>query len=315
MTNGVASFWTIAEAGALKAGRDLNVDVDVRMPVEGVLDQKRIVEDLLARGIDGMAISPIDPDNQEDLVNEACDRTTVITHDSDAPRTRRLCYVGMDNYRAGRLVGKLVKEAMPEGGSVMLFVGRLEQLNASQRRQGVIDEVLDRPGETMGAIDPPNAALKGERYTILDTRTDQFDQAKAKANCEDAIARYPDLGCMVGLFAYNPPACLVALEQAGVDGIHLVGFDEARRDLAGHPGRPGPRHRGPAAVPVRLRIGADPGGLGPRRPQRPSREWIPEYPGPDDPCGQRPGILGRSEPQDGGGKGRYALIPAQFPAP
>ena len=136
VTNGVASFWTIAEAGALKAGRDLDVDVDVRMPVEGVLDQKRIVEDLLARGIDGMAISPIDPDNQEDLVNEACDHTTVITHDSDAPRTRRLCYVGMDNYRAGRLVGKLVKEAMPEGGSVMLFVGRLEQLNATQRRQG-----------------------------------------------------------------------------------------------------------------------------------------------------------------------------------
>ena len=43
VSNGVASFWTIAEAGALKAGRDLDVDVDVRMPVEGVLDQKRIV--------------------------------------------------------------------------------------------------------------------------------------------------------------------------------------------------------------------------------------------------------------------------------
>ena len=233
VTNGVASFWTIAKVGALKAGSDLDVKVDIRMPVEGALDQKRIVEDLLARGVDGIAISPIDPENQEDLINEACENTFVITHDSDAPRTKRLCYVGMDNYKAGRLVGKLVREAMPEGGSVMLFVGRLEQLNAAQRRQGVIDELLDRSREQMGKIDPINQILKGKRYTILDTRTDQFDQAKAKANAEDAIARYPELGCMVGLFAYNTPACLVALKDAGNKQIHLVAFDEDPETLQG----------------------------------------------------------------------------------
>ena len=54
-------------------------------------------------------------------------------------------YVGMDNYRAGRMAGALVKEALPEGGNVVIFIGRLEQDNSKRRRQGTIDEILDRP--------------------------------------------------------------------------------------------------------------------------------------------------------------------------
>jgi ribose transport system substrate-binding protein len=60
----------------------------------------------------------------------------------------------MDNYTAGRLCGELIKEAMPEGGSVMIFVGRLGQLNARQRRQGVIDELLERD-HNPDRYDPP----------------------------------------------------------------------------------------------------------------------------------------------------------------
>src|SRR5947208_3744013 len=144
VTNGIASFWVIAEQGVKAGGEKYGANAKAYMPAEGVADQKRIIEDLLTRGVDGIAISPIDPANQGDLINHACEATKVITHDSDAPGTNRLCYIGMDNYTAGRMCGKLVKEAMPEGGSVMIFIGRLEQDNARRRRQGVIDELLDR---------------------------------------------------------------------------------------------------------------------------------------------------------------------------
>jgi ribose transport system substrate-binding protein len=144
VTNGIASFWVIAEKGARDAGKEFDVNVLVRMPPKGLADQKRMCEELLAQKVDGIAISPINPDNQQELLNEMAERTNLITHDSDAPDSQRLCYVGMDNYTAGRMCGELVKEAMPEGGSIMIFVGRLDQLNARQRRQGLIDEVLDR---------------------------------------------------------------------------------------------------------------------------------------------------------------------------
>jgi len=236
ITNGVDPFWNTAAAGVKMAAREFDVDAEVKMPAKGIADQKRFIEGLLAGGVDGIAISPIDAKNEIDLINEACRATRVITHDSDAPDSKRLCFVGMDNYKAGRAAGKLVKEAIPNGGKVMLFVGRLEQLNAQQRRQGIIDELLDKPEQSLAKMtyDPPGKSLAGAKYNILDTRTDNFDYARAKANAEDAITSIPDLACMVGLFGYNPPNCLEALKSAGKTGqIKLVAFDENAPTLQG----------------------------------------------------------------------------------
>ncbi len=147
VTNGIASFWVIAEKGARDAAKKFDVNLLVRMPPadDGVGNQKRMLEELLTLDVDGIAVSPIDPDNQTDVLDLCAKRTKLITHDSDAPKSNRICYVGMDNYDAGRKCGELVLEAIPDGGKIMIFVGRLEQLNAKLRNQGVIDEVLDRP--------------------------------------------------------------------------------------------------------------------------------------------------------------------------
>ncbi len=233
VTNGIASFWVVAEKGVEAAAKKFDANALVRMPPKGPGSQKRMVQELLTLGVDGIAISPISSDNQADLLREISERTKLITHDADAPKSDRICYVGMDNYVAGRACGRLVKEALPEGGTIMIFVGRLEQANAKLRRQGLIDELLDRSDDS-SRYDPPNATLKGEKYTILDTRTDGFDNSKAKANAQDAIVKYPDLSCMVGLFAYNPPFCLDAVREAGKIGqIKIVAFDEDFGTLQG----------------------------------------------------------------------------------
>ena len=233
VTNGVAAFWTIAQVGAAEGAEEFDAKVTVHMPAEGISDQKRIVQDLLTLGVDGIAISSIDPDNQIDLINRAAQGAHVITLDSDAPETDRLSFVGMDNYDAGRLCGQLVKEAIPEGGEIMIFVGRLEQDNARRRRQGLIDEVLDRDFRA-GHYDPPGSELRNRRFQIVGTLTDQFDRSKAKANAEDSLSRFPDLAAMVGLFAYNPPLCLEVLKQAGKAGdVAVIAFDEADETLQG----------------------------------------------------------------------------------
>ncbi|MCD0458844.1 sugar-binding protein [Roseiconus lacunae] len=231
VTNGIASFWVIAEAGCNDAAEELGVECSVLMP-DGAADQKRTLEELISLGVDGVAVSPIDPGNQTGILNDVAEATNLITQDSDAPDSNRLAYIGMSNYDAGRMCGKLVKEALPDGGEVMIFVGRLGQLNADQRRQGIIDELLDRSNDPTRDFDPADEVLKGDKYTILDTRTDDFDFAKAKGVAEDAIVKHPNLGCMVGLFAYNPPNILEAISGAGKLGeIQVVGFDEDDRTL------------------------------------------------------------------------------------
>ncbi len=231
ITNGIAEFWTLAERGAEKAGQDLGVDVGVFMP-GSISDQKQMLEDAITRGYDGVAVSPIDSANQIDMINRVAEVTKLVTHDSDAPESKRLAYIGMDNYDAGRLCGKLLKEALPAGGDVMLLIGRMEQDNARRRRQGVIDELLGRVDDPK-RIDPAGEVIEGGGFRILGTLTDAFDLAKAKANAEDTLSRHPDIDAMIGMFAYNTPAILQALEQAGKVGkVQVVGFDEDAQTIA-----------------------------------------------------------------------------------
>lgn len=233
VTNGVASFWDIAKAGAEKAGDDLGVEVNVLMPSKGVIDQKQMIEDLLIRGVDGLAVSPVDAENQVEILDKAAEGTAFMTVDSDAPKSKRKLYLGMDNYLAGRMCGQLVKEALPDGGSVMIFIGRLEQDNGRGRRQGLIDELMGRSHDP-GRFDPPGGVIRGGKYEILGTMTDQFDRAQGKALVDDTLSRHPDLGCAVGLFAYNPPLILESLARAGKLGqVKVVGFDEADETLQG----------------------------------------------------------------------------------
>ncbi|HEX3601998.1 MAG TPA: sugar-binding protein, partial [Lacipirellulaceae bacterium] len=226
--------WNHAEAGAKQAGKDLNVDVTVIMP-NSMTDQTRKIEDLLTRGTDGIAISAIDPSNQVDILNKAAEETILISHDSDAPQTNRQVYIGMDNYDAGLLCGRTLRKAMPSGGSVMIFIGRMDQDNAKRRRQGFIDGLLDRKPDA-SRNNPSGQEIKSEdgKFTVLGTMTDQFDRAKAKANVEDTVTRYPDIAGMVGLFEYNPPLMLEALERTGKLGkVKVMGFDENSSTLQG----------------------------------------------------------------------------------
>ena len=125
VTNNAADFWTIARRGVEKADAELDdVEVDFRLtPPPEAAEQQRIVDDLLTRGVDAIAISPVDPQNQSPMINAAAKRALVFTQDSDAPQTDRVCYIGTDNVAAGRQAGQLIRDAIPDGGSIMLFVG------------------------------------------------------------------------------------------------------------------------------------------------------------------------------------------------
>lgn len=234
VTNQIADFWKIAETGAQAAAKDFNAEVTVIMPPEATaVVQKQKVEDLLTAGVEAVAISPLDADNQVDWLNSIADRVPMITHDSDAPASKRLMYIGMDNYVGGRMCGELLKEAVPDGGKVIIAIGRLEQDNSKYRRQGVIDELLDRKRsadyykDQPDAWDPADIEIAGDRYTILPTITDQGKPEVALAKAEDALNTYTDIKAMVGLFGYNPPAIYQALRKADQLGkIAMIGFDE-----------------------------------------------------------------------------------------
>ena len=218
VTNNASDFWTIARKGTEKAAAELpDVTVEFRIPGTGKADEQRgIVDDLLAKGIDGIAISPVDPKNQTELINGAAKQALVVTQDSDAPQTDRTAYVGTDNVAAGRQAGSLIKEVLPDGGKIMLFVGSADARNAQERQQGIRE------------------ALQGSKVEIIDVRTDETNRVSAKANAADALVKYPEMKAMVGLWSYNGPAILNAVKDANKVGqMKIIAFDEEDETLAG----------------------------------------------------------------------------------
>ncbi len=216
--NNASDFWIIARKGTEKAEKDIpGISVEFRIPADGTAaEQQRIVDDLLAKGIHGIAISPVDPANQTAMLNRAAQTATVVTQDSDAPNSNRVCYIGTDNVAAGRQAGELLKEALPQGGKVMVFVGMLDAANAQQRLQGLKE------------------AIAGSNIQILDTRTDNTDRVRAKSNAADTLVNNADIAGMVGLWSYNGPAILSAVKEANkVDKVKIIAFDEEDETLGG----------------------------------------------------------------------------------
>jgi len=217
VTNLSADFWNIAKVGVEAAKRELpTVSVEFRTGDGTAAKQKEIVEDLLVKGVVGIAISPVDAANQTAMLYQAAAKGLLICQDSDAPASQRAFYLGTDNVSAGRAAGEMVKEALPGGGKIMVFVGKKDQQNAIERFQGLRE------------------ALQGTSITVIDLRTDDGDRARAKANAADTLVKYPDISGMVGLWAYNVPAILSALRDADKSGkVKVVSFDEEDETLDG----------------------------------------------------------------------------------
>ena len=234
ITSGEGPYWDQVETGAKAAATFNNVDVTMIRCKTNVLAQSDAIRQALDQKYDGIAISPINPVGQASTLASIAAATTLVTVDSDSPVSRRVCFVGTDNYDAGRLSGQMIRSAIPDGGEVIISLGNAEKDNTTARRQGIIDELLQRPFDPDHTPDPFDSVVKGDKYTIVATLVDGADPAVTAQLASDAIKQHPDVKCFAGLLSYSAPALTKAIDQAGMTGkIQVVGFDVSDATLDG----------------------------------------------------------------------------------
>jgi len=220
MTNNSSDFWNIAEKGVRKAEKDLGVQAVMFRPLKTeVAEQQRFIEDIMVQNFDGLAICAINPDAMTDLLNKVAAKMPVVVHDSDAPKSQRKAFVGTDNVAAGKLAGQAAIDALKAAniskGKVAMFVGRIDMQNSIDRKRGIDETLGKQPG-----------------IEILPIFLDGADRNKAKKNVEDALARYPDLVMVIGLWSYNGPAMVDAVQAATRKKKPVVvAFDEEEATL------------------------------------------------------------------------------------
>ena len=220
VTNNSSDFWNIAAKGVSKAEKDLGIKAEVFRPMKTeVSEQQRIIEDLMVQNFDGLAICAINPDAMTPLLDRVAAKMPVVVHDSDAPKSQRKAFVGTDNVAAGKLAGQAAIDALKAAniskGKIAIFVGRIDMQNSIDRKRGIDETLGKQPG-----------------IEILPVFLDGADRNKAKKNVEDALARYPDLVMVIGLWSYNGPAMVDAVKASTRAKKPLVvAFDEEEEVL------------------------------------------------------------------------------------
>jgi ribose transport system substrate-binding protein len=210
VTNGLSPFWDPMAAGMRRAAEKYGCEADWQGPSTAQIpEQRQLIEAAIARKVDGLAVSAIEAAAITPVLNQAVDKgILVITFDSDAPQSKRLVYIGTNNYNAGKAAGEAAVKLLPQGGKVVGFVGNRSAENARQREEGFRD------------------AVKGHGIELVDVREDNKDVGRARKNVEDAIQAFKDAKAFLGLYSYNGPAIADAVNAAGIRGrMKVITFD------------------------------------------------------------------------------------------
>lgn len=194
-----------AKTGAEDAGRELTekyakdgVEVKIlwRTPVaEDAQKQAQYIEQLVNQGVDGIAVSCTDGDLLTKPIDEATAKGVyVMTFDSDAPRSKRLAYFGIDDVAAGRAVmQQLAKAIGDKGGPIAILGGNQTAPNLQARIRGVKEEL---------------EKMKDKGFTLKNTYYHKETAVDGAATVKQAQTANPDIAgwAMVGgwpLFTQN----------------------------------------------------------------------------------------------------------------
>lgn len=218
VTNGISPFWNPMVVGMEKTAAEVGCKADWSGPSDAtVAAQKQMVESAVAKGADGIAISCIEAKATEPIINELIGKKIpVITFDSDAPDSKRLAYIGTNNFNAGKAAGEAAVKLLPNGGKFVAFVGNISAQNARERRDGFVE------------------ATKGHNIELVGEPIDDGkDASRARRNVEDAMAKHgEEVQGFLGLFSYNGPAIVQAVTAAGKrDKYKIVAFDAEPKTL------------------------------------------------------------------------------------
>ena len=173
-----------AHQGALDAAKELgpkygvSVTVDIQTPPqEDAQKQAQAVELLGRKGVDGIAVSCSDANTLTPAIDKAIAAGAVVMcFDSDAPRSKRMCYYGTDDVTCGKMVMSELAKVMNGKGKIAILAGNQSAPNLRNRVNGVKEE-----------------AKKYPEITIVDTFYHQETPEQAAAAVQREQTAHPEI--------------------------------------------------------------------------------------------------------------------------
>jgi ribose transport system substrate-binding protein len=181
-------YWQTAAAGFSQAASQLKVRADVVGP--NSYDPKAEVEAFdhaVSQKPTGILVSAADPNLLKDSIDKAVAAgIPVITIDSDVRGSKRLFFIGTNNYQAGLMGGQRLAADLKGKGNVVAFT-MPEQTNMAERLRGYRDALESHPQIKITQV----VDIKGDPRIAFDTTTQILGKEKDKVDafiCLEALA-------------------------------------------------------------------------------------------------------------------------------
>ncbi len=201
-----AAYWEYAKEGALKAGEDLGAEVIWNgTPEVDAAKQVNMIQDMLIREVDGMAVAVNDATSVTNVFQEAADANIpVVTFDSDSSNAQRAYYIAADTDEDIGLafLDCLIQQMDAPKGKVAVMIASPSAANIIAWRDAALTKIEgDYPEIEIVGVYPSND-----------------DSQKAYENAVSFIQANPDLDGILCMAAGETPSACKAVEEAVAAG-------------------------------------------------------------------------------------------------
>lgn len=215
-------YWSILQAGAEQAGKDLGCNVVVigtalESDIEG---QLTLLQNAVSAQADGIVIAPLDSVSLDMPITEA--------HKSGIPVVLVDTVIKSDNYSAALLTNNV--EAGKTAAQEMLR--RLEASGLSKDEEAQVAIQVGSTGsqtinDRVRGFNEYWEANAPEKWVVLndDIKVNEGDISKAVGFCQDFITTYPNLKAVFGPNNGSTVGFVTGLTESKRTDITMVGFD------------------------------------------------------------------------------------------
>jgi ribose transport system substrate-binding protein len=217
-------FWKSIHAGAVKAARELDVEVIWKGPLkeDDLKSQIDLVQRFTAQRVAGIVLAPLDSKGLRGVVKDATQNSIpVVVVDSALDSNDAVSFVATDNRAAGRLAGFRMAALMGNKGNLILLRYQEGSASTHEREEGFLESIRKHPDIKL---------VSENRYAGATTES---GYAAAESLL---LAQGAGQGSVQGVFTPNESSTfgmLLALEKAGLAGkIKFVGFDASEKLIA-----------------------------------------------------------------------------------
>ncbi len=218
-------FWKSVHAGAVKAARELGVEIAWKGPLkeDDLKSQIDLVQSFVAQRISGIVLAPLDLKGLRSPVKDAVrSGIPVVIIDSGLDSTDPVSFVMTDNRAAGRLAGRHLVELLAGRGKVVVLRYQEGSASTHEREEGFLEAVRKAPGVEVVSDNQYSGPTTESAYAASESLL---------------IAQRAAQGDVAGVFAPNESSSfgmLLALDKAGLAGkVKFVGFDASTKLLGG----------------------------------------------------------------------------------